>query len=335
MIQRMRKAVLCGVWTLLLSATFVAPRVAFAEQGDVAAAAASFSRAQEAEARGEHARAAALFELADRISPAPASLRNATRARMAAGQLAVAAGNAEELKRRYPDDKASAAVAEEVLAEARQKLARVTAACSPECHVVVDGLAASTELRNSHVLFVEPGAHTLVARFEDGNSSSERVQATAGQQLELKLNAPASVGPAAPGSVTQPAAAANAGPLSGSSAPPPDMDKSRGWSPVVGLSLGAAALVIGGIAAWSAIDTHSARKDFEDNPTREAFDDGEAKDLRTNVLIGAGAIVGLISVSVLAFGTDWSGAQAQSRTRVALELGGATQGGHVGLRGSF
>jgi len=334
----MRKAVLWGAWTLSISVTLAAPRVSLAQQGDVAAAAASFARAQEAEARGDHMRAAGLFELADRISPAPASLRNATRARMAAGQLVLAAGNAEELKRRYPDDKPSVAVADEVLSEARQKLARVSAQCTPICHVVVDGLAASAELRNSHVLFVEPGAHALDARFEDGTNSSERISATAGQQIEVKLSAPAAPpAAAAPSSAPQPAPAVEPNPaaVSGTVQPPPAMDKSHGWSPVVGLTLGAVALVVSGVAAWSAIDTHSAREDFEKNPTREAFDDGEAKDLRTNVLIGAGAIVGLISVSVLAFGTDWSSAHGESRTGVALRLGGSHQGARVGLEGCF
>src|SRR4030095_3976991 len=100
---------------LLASALSALSPLASAQQGDVAAAACAFSRAQEAEARGDPSRAASLYELADRISPAPASLRNATRARLAAGQLAAAAVNAEDLKRRYPDDTASSALADEVL----------------------------------------------------------------------------------------------------------------------------------------------------------------------------------------------------------------------------
>src|SRR5512134_2302652 len=106
----------------VISMSLALAPLASAQQGDVAAAASAFSRAQEAEARGDAAGAASLYELADRISPAPAALRNATRARQAAGQLAAAALNAEELKRRYPDDVTSSALADEVLLEARQKL---------------------------------------------------------------------------------------------------------------------------------------------------------------------------------------------------------------------
>ena len=46
---------------------------------------------------GDLARAAELYELADHIAPTPEALRNATRSRLAAGQLVAAATHAEEL----------------------------------------------------------------------------------------------------------------------------------------------------------------------------------------------------------------------------------------------
>src|SRR5688572_4226160 len=165
---------------LVASALLLIAPLGAAQQGDVSAAASAFSRAQEAEARGDPGRAASLYELADRISPAPAALRNATRARLAAGQLGAAAVNAEELKRRYPGDADSSALADEVLNEARQKLGRISAQCSPDCHLVVDGLAASTELKRVHVAYVEPGQHTVVARFESGTSTTQNADAKAG-----------------------------------------------------------------------------------------------------------------------------------------------------------
>src|SRR6185295_613060 len=104
----------------------------------------------------------------------------------------------------------------------------------------------------------------------------------------------------------------------------------------VGLTLGAAALVVGGVAVWSALDTQRAREDFERNPTRDAFDDGEAKDFRTNLLIGAGVALSVASVGVLIFGTDWSRKSGALATqRLAWELSGSTRGARVGLHGSF
>ena len=115
--------------------------LSFAQEQDVVAAASAFTRAQQAELSGQHARAAELFELADRAAPTPEALRSATRARLAAGQTEAAAGNAEELLRRYPDDQTSKELAERVLAEARPQLMRMTLQCSDPCTVVVDGLA--------------------------------------------------------------------------------------------------------------------------------------------------------------------------------------------------
>jgi hypothetical protein len=213
--------------------------LAGAQQGDVSAAASAFSRAQEAEARGDPSRAASLYELADRISPAPAALRNATRARMAAGQLGAAAVNAEELKRRYPGDADSSALADEVLLEARQKLGRVSAQCSPDCHLVVDGLAASTELKRAHVVYVDPGPHTVVARFESGASATQNTDARAGQPVQLQLLEPAGAAPAGAN-----APAIESAPPVAPAAPPPAMDQagSGRLSPVVGIAIGGAAV---------------------------------------------------------------------------------------------
>ena len=316
---------------LVASALFLLAPLAAAQQGDVSAAAAAFSRAQEAEARGDPSRAASLYELADKISPAPAALRNATRARLAAGQLAAAAVNAEELKRRYPADTDSSTLADEVLNEARQKLGRVSAQCSPDCHLVVDGLAASTELKRAHVVYVQPGPHTVIARFESGAGATENVDATAGQPIQLQLLEPA---PAAP-----PAAAAppvESAPIAPATPPPAqDQGAAGGLSPVVGLAIGGVAVVLGGVAAWSAIDTQSAADDFKKNPTREAFDDGESKDTRTNILIGAAAVVGVASASVLLFATDWSRVKGLSAGGMSLRLVGSPRQTGFNLQGSF
>jgi hypothetical protein len=325
----------------MLSCRFAAPLVAsailliapigVAQQGDVSAAASAFSRAQEAEARGDPGRAASLYELADRISPAPAALRNATRARLAAGQLGAAAVNAEELKRRYPGDADSSSLADEVLNEARQKLGRISAQCSPDCHLVVDGLAASTELRRVHVVYVEPGAHTVVARFESGTHATQNADARAGQPIQLQLIEPAG---GAPTQATPPPA--DTAPVAPAT-PPPAMDQggSGGLSPVIGFVIGGAAVALGGVAVWSAIDTQSAADDFKKNPTREAFDDGESKDTRTNILIGAAAAFGVASASVLLFATDWSGGKGQSAGGMSVGLVGSPRNARLSLQGSF
>lgn len=318
---------LAGVLVLALSALSSA---ASAQQGDVGAAASAFSRAQEAEARGDPSRAASLYELADRISPAPASLRNATRARLAAGQLAAAAVNAEELKRRYPDDAASSALADEVLLDARQKLGRLSAQCAPQCHLVVDGLAVSTEMKPAHVVYVEPGAHTVVARFESGASATQNADAKAGQPIQLQL-----IEPPAALAAPAPAPASSAPVTPAAPSPMADQGGFRGLPPAVGIAIGGAAVVLAGVAVWSAVDTQNAADDFKKNPTRDAFEDGEGKDTRTNVLIGTAAVLGAASAGVLLFATDWGGHGAQPAAGLKLRVVGSPRQTGLNLQGTF
>jgi hypothetical protein len=306
---------------------------AWAQEGDVAAAASAFNRAQEAEARGEMAKAADLYELADRLSPAPAALRSATRARLDAGQLASAAADAEELKRRYPTDAASVTLADEALAKSAEKLVRVAAECSADCSLVIDGLAASADSRRVHVVYLEPGVHTLVARFPDGSSASQHVEGAAKDRLDVKLvksEQPAPAPASAPAPPVAPAA-----PSASATASSTDVRSPSGLSPVVGLVLGGVALGLGGVAVWSALDTKSARDDFDKNPTRTAFDEGQGKDVRTNILIGASAVVGAASLGVLVFATNWSGSGADKGTQASLHVFASPQGTAVGMRGSF
>jgi hypothetical protein len=306
---------------------------AMAQEGDVAAAASAFNRAQEAEVRGDMAKAADLYELADRISPAPAALRNATRARLEAGQLASAAADAEELKRRYPTDAASVTLADEALAKASEKLVRVAAECSVDCSLVVDGLAAGADARRTHVVYLESGVHTLVARFSDGSSASQRIEGTAKQRLDVKLEKSEQAATPAPAAAL-PAAAPPPAP-GGATAPSKEAGSAGGISPVVGLVLGGVALGLGGVAVWSALDTKSARDDFDKNPTRAAYDDGQGKDLRTNILIGAGAVVGAASLGVLVFATNWSGSGADKGAQASLHVFASPQSTGLGMRGSF
>jgi hypothetical protein len=305
--------------------------VARAEEADVAAAASAFSRAQEAEVRGDTAKAADLYELADRISPTPAALRSATRARLVAGQLASAAGDAEELKRRYPNDPASVAVADEALAKATEKLARLGAECTPECALIVDGLAASAESRRAHVIYLEPGPHTVVGRFADGTSATERVDGAPKQRLDVKLSKPESPPAAAPVPSPAPPPSPQAAP-----APSAEPNARSGLPPAVGLVLGGVALGLGGVAVWSALDTKMARDDFDQNPTQSAFDSGQGKDVRTNVLIGASAVLGAASLGILAFATNWSGSGGGDHgVRATVDVFASSQGTGLRMRGSF
>src|SRR5262245_19941879 len=98
---------------LLVGLVLLVFPLAASAQENIAAAAVAFSRAQEAELRGEWELAAELYALADRISPTPEALRSAALAAQHAGLDATAATHAEALIMRSPNDRESRRIADE------------------------------------------------------------------------------------------------------------------------------------------------------------------------------------------------------------------------------
>jgi hypothetical protein len=309
------------VSALLLAACFaLATPLAAQAQNDVVAAANAFEQGQRAELSGESARAAELYELADRMAPAPEALRNATRMRLAAGQPVAAATRAEELLRRYPDDTESKELAQEVLRRTRPELGRVTVRCAVRCTVVVDGLAIATAYAREHVTYVQPGDHTLEARFEDGGVSSLPVKVGAGEASQLEA-----VHVPPPPKPVEPPASIDTSSASGGA---DTLAAKKRLSPITFWVLGGATAAVGGVTLWSGLDLLSARDDFKSDktPTRKEFNEGESKDLRTSLLLGSTAALAAATVVVALF-TDFDGPTPS----VAFDEHGA----RLGLRGAF
>lgn len=136
------------------------------EARDVAAAAAAYQQAQQAQLVRDYARAAELFELADRAAPSPPALRSAIRNHQAAGRRARAATLALVARDRDAADPQSAQLAASVLAELAPQLASVRVRCAPACDLTVDGGSVGPARATAYTLFVDPGAHSLDASFE-------------------------------------------------------------------------------------------------------------------------------------------------------------------------
>lgn len=312
-----------SVVSLALSACLVAAS-AGAQDGQgpidnkVVAAANAFAQAQEAELGGEHARAAQLFELADRIAPTPEALRSATRARLHAGELAAAAGHAEELLRRYGSDPASRELADQVLTRSRPELTRFRLQCETPCTVVIDGLASGLAPTHSQLLYATPGSHEFVVSFDGGLERSMRLSGERGEALAIRVQRP-------PKSATKGAEQAKAEAADPDAAEPEQAvqagqaDESfwaqrRRLPPVYLWSAVAATGVVGGVAIWSGVDLLKSRDEFEQDttPTRKEFDEGESKDLRTGLLIGAAGALALGSIGLALF-TDFGGEERPVR----------------------
>jgi hypothetical protein len=319
-----------GMLAFLLT---IAPH-AFAE-GDVAAAAAAFSRAQRAELAGDHARAAEFYELADSMAPTPEALRSSLRTRLLAGQRAIAAARAESLRGRYPDDAESKALADKTLAELGSQLGRFEVECRPRaCAVIVDDEAAAADAQTNHVIYLEPGSHQIAAAFGSLRADAKPVEAKAGERGKLEFDAPpAPVQPAATGVS---GAEGQTGISGGDVAR--DAKRSGGVSPVWFAVSAVVTTGVGAAAIWSGIDTLNQRDDYDKNRTQEGYEDGLDLERRTNLLFAGTGVAAVCTVVIAAF-TDWSGEESSkagaSRKGLRVDVRGAPGGAGIGLGGSF
>jgi len=115
-------------------------------------------------------------------------------------------------------------------------------------------------------------------------------------------------------------------------APPPSPPPPRrGIDPIWFYGSAGLTVVLGGITTWSALDTRSAYNDYESAlpslPQREIDErvrDGHAKEQRTNVLLGATALVAAGTAALGLFAIEWGGGSS--------EVGLSPRGVHLGGR---
>jgi hypothetical protein len=277
---------------------------------DVTTAARAYAEGQAAQLARDHERAAQSFELAYSIVPSKEALRSAIRNRQLAGHRVRAATLAETLLASYGDDPQSVKLAREVIDKARPSLGRVRVTCAPACSLAIDGRALSLAPAEVHVFYATPGRPSLEASFAEGGAVTRRIETTAGATLEVKMDRPPAL--AAP---ARQAAPRDAG----------------GVSPVVPIIGAGITVALAGVAIWSGLDTQAAYDDYVANPTHEAFEDGQALELRTNILWGATAAVGVGTAAVALFWTRWHAPRAAEAQTPKVTVAPAIGGGHVGL----
>lgn len=285
---------------------------------DVSAAARAFSEGQAAQMEGKFDRAADSFELAYSIKPSKEALRSAARMRMQAGHLARAANQAAILLAQYSDDPASVALAKDILAKTEPELCQLAVVCAaPGCSISADGRALSMSAAETHTLYLSPGDIGLEFSF-DGVQVTRDISARAGVHIDLRVDAPPRPVKPEPAHAEEPTANKKS---------PAKAKGPSGWPRTVVYAGAGLTAALGGVAVWSAIDTQSAHDDYVKAPTHSAFEDGEKKQLRTNILLGATAASALATAAIAIFHTNWSG----ERLTVEPNASGAT----VSFGGSF
>ncbi len=266
-----------------------------------AAAAEAYDRGSAFYLNGDFARAAEWFETAYRLAPAPPALMQALRAQVRAGQRLRAANLALRLGGLHGDNPEARALADEVIAETAAEFVRLDVDCA-ECQLEIE-----ERIWSYPAAFLAPATdhHVIVSRGDDRERHT--VSGEAGQRIVLGAPPPSP----APTPVEPPSEPSVEPVVEGPPAEPPSVGVPRpepsagipAW--LFGVSAGLT-VASGAVLLWSGLDTLAGVDDFNRMPTRPAFEAGEAREARTNVLIGTTVGLGVLSV-VLAILTDWGG----------------------------
>lgn len=347
-------AALALLGTLTASA-IVAAQTAQPTAEDIKRAGESFDLGKRAYRNEDWVEAAEHFEAADQRAPSAVALELALRSRARAEQLDRAATLASLALERHPDQQKLAKLAKDVLKKAEKELHRVSVKCSEPCDLVVDSKLVHGRAAEKRVVFLSPGDYTLRAGWPGERAASEKVTATKGGKSELSFTAP----PEKKASASEPGPALGPSPTP-SPTPKPDQPRTvdtddGGWSPVV-FWIGTGLTVAAGAAtAWSGIDTQN--NPGPDRVREECAGQGESCDLyqegldkqnRTNILAGVTAGLGVATILVGLFATDWGGEEATAKRRSPPRAGvrpwigipaaseaGVGSGAALGARGRF
>lgn len=259
-----------------------------------------FEEASREAQRGNDAEAAELFLRAHNVLPALPAIAQAVFYFEKADLLVRAANTAVELQSFIErvgagsldetEVMAATALFEDVLGRADVQLVRVDVECE-RCE--------ATELAGSYFpasFYVEPGQeHPIALHLPGGERELHPTRGDAGQRLVIRPRAQGSDAEALEG-------------------------EAGGAHRAAFYVLAAATVALGGATLWSGVDTLAGVEEFETEGARDLYDAGQAKERRTNGLIGATAGLAVATL-VLAFFTDWQGESDDGGTDVALSVG--------------
>jgi len=285
----------------------------------IRAAAEAFDRGREAYKAEQFLTAAEQFERADANAPSDTALEFAMRSRDKANNPDRAATLAALALRRHPGHAGLQELASEILERHKGSLYELRVTCAEACDLTADSKIVHGAKALEHTVYLVPGQHSIVADFGKGRTGTQSAEATAGQRGELWFELPEPPPEAAPA----PAPAALP------PAPPPADDEPRekpassGWSPAVFWTGAAITAAAGAFTIWSGVDTINdpgadyvrdlCAEEGADGPNcQAAYNEGRDKQLRTNIAIGATALLGAATIVIGAFATDWGGGKSEA-----------------------
>ncbi|MBK8937931.1 MAG: hypothetical protein IPM79_09880 [Polyangiaceae bacterium] len=294
----------CGA--VLAGALAMAPPrgAAAAEPPDlVQAAERAYDEGVKAQTSGDYARAARLFAEADALAPNPVALEAA----LSASILADDAVLGMELALRAERDPSPGASLADAKARTLTKLSSragyVEVRCNG-CEAKLDGRAIV--LGRAHA--AATGPHAVEATFNGLAALPISVVVAGGQRVVVDVPAPAPKPP-----------------------PParlPEPTERSGVHPALfftGLGL---TVAFGAGTIASAVDLYAISDEFEASPSPALAEAGESAELRTYALEGVTALVGLTTIAIGVFATDWDalspGKKGGAKVGVGLGYVGVT-----------
>ncbi len=297
---------------------------------DRSAAGEAYDRGTAAFLAHEYARAATLFETAFHLAPSAPALIQAIRALEHSSDGALRAGTlALRLEAQYGSDRQAARQARTTLHTASGRFLRVDVSCDATCTVELDG-----RVEDYTSFFVDPASpHAVRASFDTGIAPTQATAAAAGETQAIAFARP----PEPPPPVVEVAVAVVAPPIE-EIPPPAPPPPSGGLHPAVFITVAGLTAVAGGILIWSAVDMYGGVPAYQMNPTAAALQDGQSREVRTDVMWGVTGGLAAASV-VLAIVTDWSGGGGGGGTRESetptVSFMGLPGGGALVVDGSF
>jgi hypothetical protein len=336
-----RAAALAAVIALSLMAVVPAAADDAADPAKVKRAAAEFDLGVASFKAKQYEEAAQHFEAADEAVPGVKALRLAIRARSEAGHGSRAASLAAQALDRYPGDADTTKLANDTLEKYAAIVHKVNVSCASPCVLAVGSRTVHGARATRWVVYLDPGKTSINASFFGDTSAKPRtVDATAGGASELRFEPPEPAKPIPSSAPTGDASAPTATATLTSDVPPLDQPPpSKGLHPAffgVGLALTA---VAGGVLVWSGVDTlqnpgpdRVRQACAGKGPDCPEYKLGLENQLRTNILIGATAGTGAVTV-LLAIFTRWRSGDAAPKApttglypTVAVLEGGAAFG---------
>jgi tetratricopeptide (TPR) repeat protein len=263
----------------------------------------------------DYLRAADLFLKAYHHAPHYDPLWNAARSLELAGERARAAN----LYSRYLDEAPPDARDRDRATAARRELAAALGRLDIQTAPGMTDVMVDFQPVDRTSLYVDPGDHIVHARW--GQAGVDQVQTVAaGETASVVLAVPQPIGDARtglPGQVLK-------------RLPPAESERGARVLPPVVVIVGAGLAAVGaGFTIGSAVDTLSAKRQYESAPSNSLLQDGQSKQNLTNALfwttVGVGVVTGVLAVAFV----DWH----PRRTRRSVGLGVGV--GSLELRGAF